>query len=46
MKRKGAAIVRKKTAGMTADQEIQFWRAQTKALRQRQAKLRRQRLEK
>jgi len=46
MKRKGAAIVRKKTAGMSPEQEIEFWRRQTKTLRQRKSRIRRYRAEK
>jgi hypothetical protein len=39
MKRKGAAMVQEKTSRMTPRQEIDFWRRQTKALRQRQTRI-------
>jgi hypothetical protein len=36
MKRRGAALVQEKVAGMTREQELQFWREQTELLRQQQ----------
>jgi hypothetical protein len=36
MKRRGAAVVQDKIAGMTPGQELQFWREQTELLRQQQ----------
>lgn len=36
MKRRGAAMVQEKVAGMTPEQELQFWRQQTELLRQEQ----------
>lgn len=36
MKRRGAVAVQAKTAGMTPEQELQFWREQTDLLRRRQ----------
>jgi hypothetical protein len=39
MKRRGAAMVQEKIAGMTPKQELQFWREQTELLRQEQKKI-------
>ena len=36
MKRHGATLVQEKVAGMTREQELQFWREQTELLRQQQ----------
>ena len=36
MKRSGAAIVHKAIAGMSPQQELQYWRDQTERLRKRQ----------
>jgi hypothetical protein len=36
MKRRGAAAVQARTAGMTPEQEVKFWREQTRLLRQHQ----------
>jgi len=36
MKRRGAALVQEKVAGMTPEQELEFWRQQTELLRQQQ----------
>lgn len=36
MKRRGARIIQKKLAGMTAEQQLAFWREQSEELRRRQ----------
>lgn len=36
MKRRGAENVRAQIAGMTLEQELEFWRGQTEELRRRQ----------
>jgi hypothetical protein len=43
MKRKGAAIVQEKIAGMSPREELVFWRRQTEALRLRQTQLQKKR---
>jgi hypothetical protein len=40
MKQRGAALVQEKTAGMTPEQELEFWREQTEVLRQQQREVR------
>jgi hypothetical protein len=40
MKRAGAERVLAETAGMSRDQELRFWQAQTDALRRRQQAIR------
>jgi hypothetical protein len=42
MKRKGAELVQQRLAGMTRQQQLEYWRGQTELLRQRQAALRAQ----
>ena len=39
MKRRGAAQVQQKVAGMTPQQELEYWREQTQQLRRRQREL-------
>ena len=41
MKRRGAELVRQRIAGMTPEQELEFWRKQTDELRKRQQVLQR-----
>jgi len=41
MKRRGAAALRKKLAGLSSEQELAFWKAEDAKLRERQARLRR-----
>ena len=36
MKRRGAALVQQRIAGMTPEQELEFWRKRTEELRQQQ----------
>ncbi len=40
MKRRGAAAVQQQIAGMTPEEELEFWRKQTELLRQRQREIR------
>ena len=40
MKRKGAAILQKKLAGLTLEEELKFWQERTKELKREQHKLR------
>lgn len=40
MKRKGAAILQKKLAGLTLEEELEFWQKRTKELKREQQKLR------
>ena len=40
MKRRGAAIVQQKIAGMTPQEELEFWREQTELLRRAQKEAR------
>jgi hypothetical protein len=42
MKRRGAQYVRKQTAGMTREQEIEYWRRRSEAFEQQQNALRAQ----
>ena len=37
MKRRGAELVRQRLAGMTRQQQLEYWRQQTALLRRRQA---------
>ena len=39
MKRRGAAKVQETIAGMTPEQELEFWRKQTEELRRRQREI-------
>lgn len=43
MKRRGAEEVQRQIAGMTREQELEFWHKQTDKLRERQARIRAQR---
>ena len=40
MKRKGARILQKKLAGLSLEEELQFWQERDKALKEEQKKLR------
>ena len=40
MKRRGAEEVQRQIAGMSRDEELEFWREQTERLRERQARAR------
>jgi hypothetical protein len=40
MKRRGAELVQQQLAGMTRQEQLEYWRSQTELLRQRQAELR------
>ena len=40
MKRRGAEHVQRQIAGMTPEEELEFWRKQTDKLRERQARAR------
>jgi hypothetical protein len=40
MKRKGAELVQRRLAGMTRQQQLEFWREQDELLLKRQAELR------
>lgn len=39
MKRQGAALVQQRLAGMTRQEQLEYWRQQTDLLRQRQASI-------
>jgi len=43
MKRRGAEAVRRRLAGMTPEQELEFWRQETEDLRRQQQELQRER---
>ena len=40
MKRRGAELVQEHLAGMSREQQLEYWRSQTELLRQRQAAVR------
>jgi hypothetical protein len=40
MKRRGAELVQERLAGMTPEQELEFWRQQTEELRREQQRVR------
>ncbi len=40
MKRKGAARLQKKIAGLSLEEELKFWEERTKALKEEQRKMR------
>lgn len=40
MKRKGAELVQQRLAGMSREQQLEYWREQTELLLRRQAELR------
>lgn len=44
MKRKGAAILKKKLAGLTLEEELKFWQKRTNELKKEQQKLRMKKL--
>ena len=46
MKRRGAAALQAKLAGMTRDEELEFWHRENEVLRELQQKLRAHALEK
>jgi hypothetical protein len=43
MKRRGAVLLRAKLDGMSVEEQVEFWRQRTEALRERQKELRDQR---
>ncbi len=40
MKRRGAELVQQRLAGMTREEQLEYWRQRTEVLRRRQAELR------